>query len=53
MQIILSCTRNETMLYLKKQIAEKFEFTDMGKLHHFLGVKIVQRNYTIWIGQPH
>ena len=24
---------------------------DMGKLHHFLGIKIIQKNGTIWIGQ--
>ena len=35
-----------------QKIAEKFEIKDMGKLHHFLGVKIVYlKENKIWIGQ--
>ena len=38
----------------KKTISDKFEVTDMGALHYFLGVKIVQKADTreVWIGQP-
>ena len=38
----------------KKIISDKFEVTDMGTLHYFLGVKVVQKASTgeIWIGQP-
>ena len=38
----------------KKRISEKFDVKDMGKLHHFLGVKVIQNTQTgdIWIGQP-
>ena len=39
---------------VKKRISEKFDVKDMGKLHHFLGVKVIQNTQTghIWIGQP-
>ena len=39
---------------MKKRISEKFDVKDMGKLHHFLGVKVIQNTQTgdIWIGQP-
>ena len=34
-------------------IAKKFDITDMGKLHHFVGIKINYLNSgNIWIGQP-
>ena len=39
---------------VKRSISDKFRMEDMGQLHHFLGVKVVQcDNPTrIWIGQP-
>ena len=32
----------------------RFDIKDLGKLHHFLGMKIVQdeASGSIWIGQP-
>ena len=34
-------------------IAEKFDITDMGQLHHFVGIKISYLNSgNIWIGKP-
>ena len=34
-------------------IAENFDITDMGKLHHFVGIKIKYLNSgNIWIGEP-
>ena len=41
-----------TINEVKKRVAEKFDVEDMGKLHHFLGVKIIQSTSYIWIGQP-
>jgi len=36
-----------------KEIAEKFDVKEMGKLHHFLGVIVIHlTNGEIWIGQP-
>ena len=39
---------------IKSGIADRFEAKDMGELHFFLGVKIVQdhKRGTIWLGQP-
>ena len=51
--IILAGNNVNTMNKVKKAISDKFDVKDMGELHHFLGVKIVQ-NYKsgeIWIGQ--
>ena len=38
----------------KKELNEKFKMKDLGLLHHFLGVKIIQDQLTgvTWIGQP-
>ena len=38
---------------MKADLSTKFDIEDMGMLHHFLGVKIIQEleNGTIWIGQ--
>ena len=41
-----------TISKVKKIVAEIFDVEDMGKLHHFLGVKISQKPNYIWIGQP-
>ena len=42
------------MADVKKALAMQFEVKDMGELHYFLGVKIVQdhQNGMGWIGQP-
>ena len=39
---------------VKKAISEEFDVTDMGLLHHFLGIKVVQccESKRTWIGQP-
>ena len=52
--IILAGENTEVIDDIKKRISEKFDVKDMGKLHHFLGVKIIQNVQTgeIWIGQP-
>jgi hypothetical protein len=36
---------------VKATLSSKFAVTDMGKLHYFVGVKIVQSEENIWIGQ--
>lgn len=39
---------------VKKELGQAFRMKDLGKLHHFLGVKIIQDKHSgvIWIGQP-
>ena len=39
---------------VKEEIAKRFKVKDMGELHHFLGVKVIQnpKAETIWMGQP-
>ena len=52
--IILACNSPAKMNVNKKQLSQKFEVKDLGALHHFLGVKIVQDMSagTVWAGQP-
>ena len=51
--IILGGLSNAVMKKMKASLSEKFDVEDMGRLHHFLGVKIIQnpQNNEIWIGQ--
>ena len=41
-------------IFFKSSICKRFNVKDLGKLHHFLGMKIVQDDVSgdIWIGQP-
>ena len=51
--IVLATKSDERMAEVKKGLAEGFEVKDMGQLHHFLGVKVIQNPQTgeVWIGQ--
>ena len=33
---------------VKKELSQTFEVKDLGSLHHFLGVKIIQDNNMDW-----
>ena len=52
--IILAAQSNEKLAEMKKELSLRFDIKDMGRLHHFLGMKIVQDDTTgrAWIGQP-
>ena len=52
--IILGCSSPMKMNTVKRKLSQKFEMKDLGTLHHFLGVKIVQDKLagTVWVGQP-
>ena len=52
--LIVGGENDENIELTKKTISEKFEVTDMGLLHYFLGVKVIQKldKGEIWIGQP-
>ena len=51
--IILATEKDESMKEIKTMIASKFSVKDMGELHHFLGVKVIQNKKSgeIWMGQ--
>eukprot|EP00794_Sanderia_malayensis_P006281 gene6281-7003_t len=51
--IILGGKTQKRMTEVKKELADKFTIKDMGKLHHFLGVKIVRNKDKgeTWMGQ--
>ena len=51
--IILAGRSDKRMKEVKDAIAEKFTVKDLGELHHFLGVKVIQdkESNSIWIGQ--
>lgn len=52
--IVLASKSSARLEEVKRALAKKFDIKDMGKLHHFLGMKIVQDKATgkVWIGQP-
>ena len=51
--IIFTGKTSERIQKFINAIAEKFNITDMGKLHHFVGIKIKYLNSgNIWIRQP-
>ena len=52
--IVLAGCDQRKMKEVKEALAHKFNIKDMGKLHYFLGIKVIQDEKTgdIWIGQP-
>ena len=51
--IILAGKSEKEIQEVKNLISEKFDAVDMGPLHYFLGVKVMQNNKgDVWIGQP-
>ena len=52
--ILLAGKSDKRMKEVKEALAKQFEVKDIGELHYFLGVSIVQNHKAgnIWIGQP-
>ena len=51
--LIQAGKNEEEIEEVKKAISRKFDAVDMGPLHYFLGVKVIQdENGGVWIGQP-
>ena len=52
--ILIAGKTDKRIVEVKAAIAAHFEVKDMGDLHYFLGVKVVQdlKAGTIWLGQP-
>ena len=51
--IVLAGSSDVGMKEVKQALSQKFQVKDLGELHYFLGVKVVQnqKNRTVWIGQ--
>lgn len=52
--IILGGRSEAKMRDVKKELSQNFKMKDLGPLHHFLGVTVVQDQTagSIWLGQP-
>ena len=52
--IVLAAKTEKQLNDVKQVFAKRFDIKDMGKLHHFLGMKVVQNDEAkeVWIGQP-
>jgi hypothetical protein len=52
--ILLAADSKMDLDKVKREIGRRFEIKDMGNLHHFLGMKVVQDQETgqVWMGQP-
>ena len=52
--IVVACKSEKQMEKVKQALCRKFEVKDLGELHHFLGLKVVQDKVSgdVWIGQP-
>ena len=49
---VIAAERPEKIEEVKVALAQKFDVKDLGKLHYFLGVQVIQDNGTVWMGQP-
>ena len=50
--IILAGKSERKLNEVKADLSRKFDIKDLGELRYFLGMKIEQRDDSIWIGQP-
>ena len=51
--IVMASKSQARLKEVKKSLAKRFDIKDLGKLHHFLGMKIIQDEATgkVWVGQ--
>ena len=51
--ILLAGKSDERMTAVKQALSQQFTVKDMGELHYFLGLKVIQNHETgsVWIGQ--
>ena len=52
--IIIAAKTDEQLKHVKSALAKQFKIKDMGKLHYFLGMSVVQDDIhkSVWISQP-
>ena len=50
--IVVACKNEEKLKEFKRALCGKFDVKDLGKLHHFLGMKVIQDDVSgdVWIG---
>lgn len=51
--LVIAAKENSMIKHVKDQLSGYFDMKDMGELHHFLGMKIIQdvKTNDVWIGQ--
>ncbi len=49
--LIITGNSNENIFDLKKLLKQEFEMKDLGKLHYFLGIEVIQYPKGIWLLQ--
>jgi len=49
---MIATESSERIEQVKAALSEKFDVKDLGNLHYFLGVQVVQDEKGVWIGQP-
>ena len=52
--IVIAGKSGKQVKEFKRALGDRFDVKDLGKLHYFLGIRIVQDDNTgeVWIGQP-
>lgn len=52
--IVLATKKEKKLNDVKQALAKRFDIKDMGKLHYFLGMKVIHNTEAnkVWIGQP-
>ena len=52
--LVIAAESSERIKQVKEALARKFDVKDLGELHYFLGVQVIQDQGkgTVWIGQP-
>ena len=52
--ILLAGQTDDRIAEVKKDLASRFDVKDMGEVHYFLSVNMIQdfKGGTVWIGQP-
>ena len=50
---VIAAKSSERIEQVKTALSQKFDVKDLGELHYFLGVQVIQDhdNGTVWIGQ--
>lgn len=52
--LVVAGEKEDEIARIKRELSSRFEMKDLGKMHYFLGVKVIQDPdmKQVWIGQP-